>query len=62
MGWSSGTGLACEVYDIVRKHIPEKNRKKIATKIYDLFCDNDADDWDGTSDIEKDADINQDYE
>lgn len=62
MGWSGGSSLAEDVYLLVRKHIPLNKRQQIAEKIYDLFCDLDADDWDGSSTIEKDGDINQELE
>ena len=62
MGWASGSGLACEVYGLVRNYIPEKKRKQVATKIFDLFTDMDADDWNGDSTLEKDAGINQDLD
>lgn len=62
MGWSSGSTLGEEIYCLVRKYIPVKKRKLIASKIYDLLCDQDADDWEGTSKLEKDANINQDIE
>jgi hypothetical protein len=57
MGWCSGTELAIDVWNLVRKYIPSKDKKKIAFKIYDLFCDYDADCWDGDSQLEKDAGI-----
>lgn len=57
MGWSTGSSLGEEIYCLVRKYIPQKNRKLIANKIYDLLCDQDADDWDGTTKLEKDAGI-----
>lgn len=55
MGWSAGSGLGEEMYCLVRKYIPVNKRKLIAGKIYDLVCDQDADDWDGTTRLEKDA-------
>lgn len=55
MGWSSGSGLAEEVYDMVREFIPEERRPEVAGRIYDLFSNMDADDWDPTSDLLLDA-------
>lgn len=55
MGWCSGTSLAIDVWNEIRKYIPDKDKKKVAKKIYNLFCDQDADCWDGDSQLEKDA-------
>lgn len=57
MGWSAGAGLGEEIYCYIRKYIPKEKRKLVATKIYDLVCEQDADDWDGTTKLEKDAGI-----
>ena len=57
MGWSGGTGLAEDVWDLVRKYIPEEERQKIAKKIYDMFCDMDADGWEGTEQLWKDKKV-----
>lgn len=62
MGWSGGVSLGDEIYKLVRGYIPVKSRKRIAGKIYVLLCDQDADDWDGMSRIERDAGINQDLD
>ena len=45
MGWCSGSELAENIYNEIRKFIPEHKRKEIAKKIYDEFCNYDADDW-----------------
>lgn len=60
MGWSSGSVLADSVYDEVRRFIPEAERPAVADIIYNLFCEHDADGWDGTSNLEKDAGKNYD--
>ncbi len=57
MGWASGSGLAEEVWELVRKHVPKSRRKKIANEVYELFCAQDADDWDYDDDLLKDAGI-----
>ena len=57
MGWCSGTELAIEVWNIIGEFVPKNKRKKIAKKIYNLFCDYDADCWDGDSQLERDAQI-----
>ncbi len=49
MGWSSGTNLIENVWDIVRKEIPEKKRVNILAKIIDAFTD---EDWDCVEEIE----------
>lgn len=55
MGWASGSGLAEEVWDLVRKHVPVRHRKRCALKVYHMFCEQDADDWDVTGDLLSDA-------
>lgn len=57
MGWSAGSELAQSIWDKIREYIPEENRKEIATFIYDAVCDLDADDWDGESQLEIDAEL-----
>jgi hypothetical protein len=37
-------------------------RKEVATAIYDMACDLDTDDWDGDSELERDAEVNQNEE
>jgi hypothetical protein len=39
------------------KHIKKENRKEVALDIYSTFCDEDADDWNPTSHLLKDANI-----
>lgn len=55
MGWSSGSSLGIEIYDKIRDFIPEEDREEVSKFIYDAVCDLDADDWDGTSDLEIDS-------
>jgi len=55
MGWCSGSYLAQDTWNLVRKHIPVKERKKIAKKFLAKFEDHDADDWDSTSTLCQDA-------
>lgn len=43
MGWSGGSEIASEVWDIVKEFIPKKKRKVIAKQIVNLFEDNDCD-------------------
>ena len=57
MGWASGSGLACEVYDLVRGYVPEEKRQEVAKGIFDLFREHDADDWDGSSELEIDGKV-----
>jgi 16S rRNA C1402 N4-methylase RsmH len=46
MGWCTGSYMANDIWAIVKKYIPEKDKKKIAKKIVDIFRNEDADDWD----------------
>ena len=46
MGWASGSYLAEDIYVIIRNFIPEEVRKEVATKVYERFCEEHADDWD----------------
>jgi hypothetical protein len=55
MGWSSGSGLAEELYEEIRKDIPVAKRKKIAEKIISAFENEDADDWSEDSALWKDS-------
>jgi hypothetical protein len=43
MGWSRGSEIAAEVWDLVKEFVPTKKRKSIAKQIVDLFEDNDCD-------------------
>jgi len=45
MGWC-GADLAEKVWKQVRKYIPEDDKEQVARKIFDMFTDYDADDWD----------------
>jgi hypothetical protein len=61
MGWCSGSWLADDVWKVVKKYIPEKDKKRIARKIVDLFNGHDADDWCSVeNDLYKTADIDED--
>jgi hypothetical protein len=55
MGWSSGSELARETWDMVRPFINGKHKKRIAEKFLTAFENHDADDFDGQSNLEKDA-------
>ena len=55
MGWAAGTELAEKVWQVVRPYIPEAERESIAFKVYDLFCDEDADAWDSRCQLIIDA-------
>ncbi len=45
MGWASGSGLACEVWDVVRDHIAPEKRQECAARILAMFRAEDADDF-----------------
>lgn len=56
MGWASGSGLGEEVWAVVRKYVPKGQRKAVAARIYNLFCNQDADDWScGAQSLQADA-------
>lgn len=57
MGWCSGSNLADEIYNKIRKYIPKDKRKEIATMIYNMFCDQDADCWESDMKIIKDSEV-----
>lgn len=57
MGWASGSSLGVEIYDKIREYIPEDKRQEVAKFIYDAVCDLDADDWDGSSQLEIDGKV-----
>lgn len=57
MGWAAGSGLGCDIWDKIREYIPEEDRQEVARFIYDSVCDLDADDWDGESQLEIDAQV-----
>jgi hypothetical protein len=61
MGWSSGSILASDAWELVRPFIKESKRKETADKFMKLFENMDADDFDGTSTLEKDAGRRRDY-
>ena len=46
MGWSSGCGLAEGIWSDIKDVLPIETKDKVAVKIYNAFCDMDADDWD----------------
>jgi hypothetical protein len=62
MGWSGGSELARETWSMVRKYINGKHRQRVAKKFLEAFKDYDADDFDGQSDLEKDAGVKNDEE
>lgn len=55
MGWASGSQLAEEIWEVVGKHIPSKNKKQVAKKLIDLFEDSDCDTIDEAEDLCKAA-------
>lgn len=57
MGWAGGSELGRDVYNKVREYISEEDRKEVASFIYEYVCDLDADDWDGSSQLEIDAEV-----
>lgn len=55
MGWSSGSYLAEETWDLVRKYVPEEKRMEVAHSILELFSNHDADGWDILGGLVEDA-------
>ncbi len=55
MGWSNGCYLATTIWNSIVDDIPSSRRRTHAKRIYDLFCDEDADSWEGNSRLEVDA-------
>jgi hypothetical protein len=52
MGWCA-IDFCNDVWEIVNKYVPEKDKKKVATKIYKRFRNEDMDDICGDTPIEK---------
>jgi hypothetical protein len=46
MGWAGGSIIAERIWDMVRPHIPEKERETIARKFIDIFEQEDCDSMD----------------
>lgn len=57
MGWASGSQIAEDVWDTVRKHIPVKNRKRIAREIVSIFEDADCDTLEECDQLMEDAEL-----
>lgn len=55
MGWGSGSELAENVWRTVRNFIPTKRRKEIASRIIDLFENEDCDTMDEAIDLSRAA-------
>lgn len=55
MGWAGGSGMAADVWKLVRSHIPESKRKRIAKKLVDIFENEDCDTMDEAELLMKDA-------
>ncbi len=55
MGWANGSSMARDIWERLSRYIPEDKRNAEARWLYDLFCSEDADDWDGGSKLEHDA-------
>lgn len=43
MGWASGSGIAQNVWDEVKKYIPKDKQKTVAKSIIDIFEQEDCD-------------------
>jgi len=47
MGWSRGSYLADDVWNLVKPHIDPSKQRTVARELLQKFCDYDADDWYG---------------
>jgi len=47
--------MAADIWDMFRDRIPEVERQALAKKLYDIFCEKDADDWIPDGRLEQDA-------
>lgn len=45
MGWNTGSEVADQLWKEIRDLLPEEVRNTIAIKIYSIFSNRDADDW-----------------
>lgn len=47
MGWASGSDIADKIWKAVKPFIKDDERalKKVSKRIYEIFIENDADDW-----------------
>lgn len=61
MGWCA-IDFCNDIWEIVKKEIPKDKHRHIAKKIYMRFEDEDMDDCYGESCIEKDANVNQNFD
>lgn len=56
MGWASGSYLAQDLWEDIRKVVKDKeDRKKLARSVISNFMGQDADDWDMNHRLFKDA-------
>jgi len=62
MGWASGSEIAEDVYDLIRKYVPTKERKRVAGKIIDIFEHHDCDTMYECEVLIKDAKREEEYE
>jgi hypothetical protein len=61
MGWCA-ISFCDDIWKLVKKEIPKEKYQSIAKKIYLRFEQEDMDDCCGESEIEKAANINQDFD
>lgn len=52
MGWCTGSNMANDIWNEVKGWIPFDKQKEVATKIYNIFANEDADDWSDPNGIE----------
>ena len=56
MGWASGSEIADEVWNAVRKYVPESDRKDVATRVVRIFEERDCDTMEEAEVLWNDAD------
>lgn len=55
MGWASGSYMSIELWDKIRDYVKPDKQHYVAKTILKIFRDEDADDYCGDSQLEKDA-------
>ena len=51
MGWCRGSGMAEELWNAIKIHIPEDKKKVVAEIMYTHFDNKDADCWEPDMDL-----------
>lgn len=62
MGWSGGSVLAEDIWNIFRRYVPVKSRKRVARRLVDIFEMEDCDTMGEAERLMKDAELGQEDE